>query len=40
MVNTKEMVTHIKSLSEIKEAFKLREEHQPDVIHVMIDCEK
>ncbi|MFX0099759.1 MAG: zinc-binding dehydrogenase [Candidatus Hodarchaeota archaeon] len=40
MVNTSEMITHVMPLSEIKEAFKLREHHQPDVIHVIIDCEK
>lgn len=40
MVNTSEMITHVMPLSEIKKAFKLREHHQPDVIHVIIDCEK
>ena len=40
LVNTVELITHTFGLSEIKEAFKLREKHQPDVIHVMIDCEK
>ena len=39
LVNTTEMVTHTFPLSRIQEAFKLREAHAADVIHVMIDCE-
>lgn len=40
LVNTKEMITHVISLSEIQKAFKLREQHHEDVIHVIVDCEK
>jgi len=39
LVNTVEMVTHTFPLSRIQEAFKIREHHAPDVIHVMVDCE-
>ena len=40
MINTTEMITHVLGLNEIQDAFKLREKHQQDVIHVVIDCEK
>lgn len=40
LVNTSEMITHVLGLSEIKKAFKLREKHQAEVIHVILDCEK
>ncbi|TXT62411.1 MAG: Molecular chaperone GroES [Promethearchaeota archaeon] len=40
LVNTKEMITHILPLSEIQKAFTLREKHQEEVIHVIIDCER
>ncbi|MBU8907687.1 zinc-dependent alcohol dehydrogenase [Desertibacillus haloalkaliphilus] len=39
LVNTKETITHILPLEKIDEAFKLRNEHKGDTIHVMIDCE-
>jgi len=39
LINTSEMITHILPLSEIAKAFKLREQHQEDVIHVIVDCE-
>jgi L-iditol 2-dehydrogenase len=39
LVNTKEMITHIVPLSKIGEAFHIRNSHQGDTIHVMIDCE-
>ncbi|MFE5318448.1 zinc-binding dehydrogenase [Paenibacillus sp. NPDC056579] len=40
LVNTKEMITHIVPLSEVGEAFRIRNSHQGNTIHVMIDCEK
>ncbi len=39
LVNTSEMVTHVLPFSKIEDAFKLREKNQPDVIHVIVDCE-
>lgn len=39
LINTKETITHILPLEKIAEAFKLRNEHRGDTIHVMIDCE-
>lgn len=39
LVNTKDMITHILPLEEISHAFKLRNEHRGDTIHVMVDCE-
>jgi threonine dehydrogenase-like Zn-dependent dehydrogenase len=39
-INTSEMITHMMPLSQIQQAFQLREKHQENVIHVMIDCEK
>jgi threonine dehydrogenase-like Zn-dependent dehydrogenase len=39
LVNTEEMITHIVKLKDISSAFKLRNEHKSDTIHVMIDCE-
>ncbi|MFC0471322.1 zinc-binding dehydrogenase [Halalkalibacter kiskunsagensis] len=39
LVNTKETITHIFPLEKIDEAFKIRNEHKGDTIHVMIDCE-
>lgn len=39
LVNTKETITHIFPLSKVDEAFKTRNEHKGDTIHVMIDCE-
>jgi L-iditol 2-dehydrogenase len=38
-VNTKETITHIFPLSKVDEAFKTRNNHRGDTIHVMIDCE-
>lgn len=40
LVNTKEMITHIVPLKEIKHAFELKRNHSGGVIHVMINCEK
>ncbi|MCZ8513263.1 alcohol dehydrogenase catalytic domain-containing protein [Paenibacillus filicis] len=40
LVNTEEMITHIVKLKDVAEAFKLRNEHKGDTIHVMIDCER
>ncbi|UUZ79069.1 zinc-binding dehydrogenase [Paenibacillus sp. P26] len=39
LVNTEEMITHVVPLSEVERAFRLRNEHKGDTIHVMIDCE-
>ncbi|WP_163538181.1 alcohol dehydrogenase catalytic domain-containing protein [Gracilibacillus sp. YIM 98692] len=39
LVNTKETITHIYPLSRVNEAFKTRNSHKGDTIHVMIDCE-
>ncbi|MHA1371705.1 MAG: zinc-dependent alcohol dehydrogenase, partial [Promethearchaeota archaeon] len=40
LVNTSEFITHVLGLREIQKAFQLREKHQPDVIHVLIDVDK
>lgn len=40
LVNTEEMITHVVKLDQIAEAFRLRNEHKGDTIHVMIDCER
>lgn len=41
LVNTAEMVTHKFNLSDIDQAFTLRNDKKnPDAIHVLIDCEK
>ncbi len=39
LVNTKETITHTFPLSQVDEAFKTRNNHRGDTIHVMIDCE-
>ena len=39
LVNTSEMVTDTLPLTQIGEAFKLREDKSNDSIHVMVDCE-
>lgn len=39
LVNTEEMITHVVPLAEVERAFRLRNEHKGDTIHVMIDCE-
>lgn len=39
LVNTKETITHIFPLEKVDEAFKTRNHHSGDTIHVMIDCE-
>ncbi|WP_079909968.1 zinc-binding dehydrogenase [Paenibacillus sp. 32352] len=39
LVNTEEMITHVVKLDQVAEAFKLRNEHKGNTIHVMIDCE-
>lgn len=39
LVNTKETITHIYPLQRVDEAFKTRNEHKGNTIHVMIDCE-
>ncbi|MCI3920737.1 alcohol dehydrogenase catalytic domain-containing protein [Paenibacillus sp. TRM 82003] len=39
LINTEEMITDIVPLSEVDRAFKLRNEHRGETIHVMIDCE-
>ncbi|MBD2845948.1 alcohol dehydrogenase catalytic domain-containing protein [Paenibacillus sp. IB182496] len=40
LVNTKEMITHIVPLREVKRAFELRNAHDGGTIHVMVDCEE
>jgi threonine dehydrogenase-like Zn-dependent dehydrogenase len=37
--NTGEIVTHTLPLERIQEAFEMKEENRPEVIHVLIDCE-
>ena len=39
MVNTKEIVTEKVPLAEIDRAFRLRDDQDNDVIHVLVDCE-
>jgi L-iditol 2-dehydrogenase len=39
IVNTKEIVSEKVPLSEIDRAFKLRDDQDNDVIHVLVDCE-
>lgn len=39
LVNTEEMITHVISLKDVGEAFRLRNAHSGSTIHVMIDCE-
>ncbi len=39
LVNTEEMITHVVSLVEVERAFRLRNEHKGETIHVMVDCE-
>lgn len=39
LVNTSEIVTHTMPLREIQAAFELRDDHQNDAIHVLVDCE-
>ncbi len=39
LINTRETITHIFPLENIKEAFELRNKRSGDIIHVMIDCE-
>ncbi len=39
LVNTSELITHIFPLSKIDEAFKTRNDANPDTIHVLVDCE-
>ncbi|RFB17435.1 L-threonine dehydrogenase [Bacillus sp. HNG] len=39
LVNTTETITHIYPLEKVDEAFKTRNTHRGDTIHVMIDCE-
>ncbi|MEK3888668.1 zinc-dependent alcohol dehydrogenase [Bacillus sp. FSL K6-3431] len=39
LVNTSEMITHRLPLADVASAFKLRNEHKGDTVHVMIDCE-
>lgn len=40
LVNTSEMVTHQLPLSKIDEAFKIRNDADPQTIHVLVDCEE
>ena len=39
MVNTKEIVSERVPLSEIDHAFRLRDDQDNEVIHVLVDCE-
>ena len=39
LVNTSEIVTHRIPLSRIEEAFALRDDHNNNAIHVLVDCE-
>ncbi|MDF2802479.1 MAG: alcohol dehydrogenase catalytic protein [Anaerocolumna sp.] len=39
LVNTYELITHKIPLSKIDEAFSIRNESNPDTIHVLVDCE-
>ncbi|RXZ82010.1 L-threonine dehydrogenase [Paenibacillaceae bacterium] len=39
LINTEEMITDIVPLAEVDKAFRLRNEHKGETIHVMIDCE-
>ena len=39
LVNTREFVTHRFKLDEIDEAFRVRDQGGPGVIHVLVDCE-
>jgi len=39
LINTEEMITNIVPLAEVDQAFKLRNEHAGETIHVMVDCE-
>lgn len=39
MVNTKEIVSEKVPLTEIDRAFRLRDDQDNDVIHVLVDCE-
>ena len=40
LVNTSEMITHKLPLSQVSEAFSLRDDKTNDAIHILIDCEK
>jgi len=39
LINTEEMITDVVPLAEVDKAFKLRNEHKGETIHVMVDCE-
>lgn len=39
LINTEEMITDMVPLAEVDKAFKLRNEHKGETIHVMVDCE-
>ncbi len=39
LVNTSEMITHMVPLSQVSQAFALRDDKTNDAIHVLVDCE-
>jgi threonine dehydrogenase-like Zn-dependent dehydrogenase len=40
LVNTEEMITHKVPLSNVEEAFRLRDDKNSSAIHVLVDCER
>ncbi len=40
MISTGDMITHTLPLSQVNEAFQLRDSGREDVIHVLVDCER